>query len=288
MEIVESPFELRELCNRVRAAGKRVGFVPTMGALHRGHLALVHEAKRRADFVIVSVFVNPTQFGPTEDFSRYPRTFEADRRCCEEAGVAAIFAPSREAMYPSGEETRVTVGITDKPLCGVHRPGHFEGVATIVAKLFALVGPAVAVFGRKDYQQWRVLVRMTADLMLPVEVVGLATVRDADGLAISSRNRYLSESERVRALSFARGLSMAVVAFNGGERRAGALRRIVVAEVEPMAGSIDYVAVAEPEGLQPFEEDALVGGRALVAIAVKLGVTRLIDNVVLGEDPAPI
>ena len=167
MEIVETGAELRAVCDRARAAGKRVGFVPTMGALHDGHLALVAEAKRRAEFVVVSIFVNPTQFGPNEDFSRYPRTFEADRARCDEASVDAIFAPSATDMYPSGEETRVHVGRTAEHLCGAHRQGHFEGVCTIVAKLFALVGPSVAVFGKKDYQQYRVLARMATTVVTP-------------------------------------------------------------------------------------------------------------------------
>jgi pantoate--beta-alanine ligase len=288
MNIVETPAELRALCDRVRAGGARVGFVPTMGALHAGHLALVHEAKKHAEFVVVSIFVNPTQFGPNEDFSRYPRTFADDRARCEEAGVDAIFAPAADAIYAPGDETRVSVGVTAQHLCGAHRPGHFEGVCTVVAKLFGLVGPSVAVFGRKDYQQWRVLLRMTNDLMLPVQVMGLPTVREPDGLAMSSRNRYLSESERDRALSLARGLSRAVRAFEEGERRAEVLRREVLALVEPAADVVDYVAVADPDRVVPFEDGALVGERALVAIAVKIGATRLIDNVVLGEEPAPI
>ncbi len=285
MDVVETPTELRALCERARAAGKKVGFVPTMGALHEGHLALVHEARRRTEYVVVSIFVNPTQFGPHEDLARYPRTFAGDCARCEQAGVDAVFAPVAESMYPQGDETRVRVGDTARHLCGAHRPGHFEGVCTVVAKLFALVGPCVAVFGRKDYQQWRVLARMTADLLLPVEVVGVRTVRESDGLALSSRNRYLSVEDRRRALSLSRGLTRAAHAFAAGERRAGALKQAVMDEVLAAADSLDYVVVADPEKVQPFEDEAFVGDRALVAIALKLGTTRLIDNIVLGEEP---
>jgi len=256
-----------------------------MGALHRGHAALIEEARRRAGFVAVSVFVNPTQFGPNEDFARYPRTLDADVDKCKAAGASIVFAPAADAMYPSGEETRVHVGATADPLCGAHRPGHFEGVTTIVAKLFALTGPCVAVFGRKDYQQLKVLTRMAADLFLPVEVVGLRTVREPDGLALSSRNAYLSPADREAALSIPRGLTLAWQAFAKGERNAGVLRGLARASVAPVATSIDYVDVADPETLRVLADGDTTKDRALVAIALRIGTTRLIDNVVLGEDP---
>jgi pantoate--beta-alanine ligase len=259
-----------------------------MGALHAGHVALIEEARRRAAFVVASVFVNPTQFGPSEDFARYPRTLEADAEKCERAGVAAVFAPAAGAMYPPGEETRVHVGATAGPLCGAHRPGHFEGVTTVVAKLFALAGPCVAVFGRKDYQQLRVITRMTTDLFLPVELVGLRTVREPDGLALSSRNAYLSPAQRADALAIPRGLSAAVAAFARGERDAGALVSIPRASVARVATSIDYVDVADPESLRVFAAGERTGERALLALAIRMGATRLIDNVVLGEDRAPL
>ncbi|WP_437324490.1 pantoate--beta-alanine ligase [Sorangium sp. So ce381] len=183
------------------ARGVRVGLVTTMGTLHAGHIALVKEALRHAPFVAVTVFVNPTQFGPNEDFARYRRTLPADAEKCEAAGAAVVFAPDLDGMYPPDDDARVRVGPTAAPLCGPHRPGHFEGVATVVAKLFALTGPAVAVFGRKDYQQLRVISRMATDLFFPVEVIGLPTVRDPDGLALSSRNAYLSPQERATALA---------------------------------------------------------------------------------------
>lgn len=288
MDPLLEPEELRAACERARAAGARVAIVPTMGALHDGHMALCAEAKRRADFVVVSIFVNPTQFGPNEDFGRYPRTLEADRRRCEQAGVDVVFAPSRDAMYPPGDETRVRVERTARALCGEHRPGHFEGVCTVVAKLFNLAGRSTAVFGRKDYQQWRVICRMTRDLLLPVEVVGVSTVREADGLALSSRNAYLSAADRERALAIARGLSDAVRAYESGERRASALRAAVAAHVEPAADSVDYIELATAEDVQPFADDERIESSAVLAVAVRIGGTRLIDNVVFGEDSAPI
>lgn len=281
--VVKTPDELRTACDRARREGHRVGFVPTMGALHEGHLALVREAKKRASFVACSIFVNPTQFGPNEDFARYPRDLEGDVGKLEGAGADLVFSPEPDAMYPKGEQTRVRVaGLTDH-LCGPHRPGHFEGVTTIVTKLFAIVGPSVAVFGKKDYQQLAVIRRMTTDLFLPVEVIGYPIVREPDGLAMSSRNAYLTPEERARALSLSRGLREAAEAFASGERSAGALRRLASAPIEAAATSIDYVTVADPDALVPFADDARVGERALVAVACRIGKTRLIDNVVLGE-----
>lgn len=287
MQVWHHPHELRSACDDARARGRRVGLVPTMGALHAGHLGLVEAAKALAPFVVVTIFVNPTQFGPNEDLSRYPRTLDRDLGLCEAAGVAGVFAPSEGAMYAPGDETRVRVGRTAEALCGAHRPGHFEGVTTVVAKLFALTGPSVAVFGRKDYQQLQVIRRMTRDLFLPVDVVGVRTVREADGLALSSRNAYLSEQARRDALAIPRGLADAVELFARGERRAGALTAAVRARVEPVAASIDYVEAADPDSVIPHAPDAPVGDRALIALAVRLGGARLIDNVVLGEEPAP-
>ncbi len=232
--------------------------------------------------------MNPTQFCPNEDYARYPRTLDADRAKCEAAGADVVFAPEAQAMYPAGEETRVRVGATAGPLCGEHRPGHFEGVATVVTKLFALAGPCVAVFGRKDYQQLQVIKRLARDLFLPVEVAGLTTVREPDGLAMSSRNAYLSAEERHRALAIPRGLSAAWRAFAAGERSAGALASIVRGSVREVATSIDYVEVADADTLRVFGTEERTSDRALVALAIRLGKARLIDNVVLGEDAAPI
>jgi pantoate--beta-alanine ligase len=284
MDLWRDPVGFRQACDAARARGGRVGLVPTMGALHAGHLSLLAEARRRADFVVASVFVNPTQFGPAEDLARYPRTLDRDVAACAEAGAAGVFAPEAAAMYPPGEETRVRVGATAAPLCGAHRPGHFEGVTTVVAKLFALTGPCVAVFGRKDYQQLQVIRRMASDLFFPVEVVGARTVREPDGLAMSSRNAYLSPDARRAAGAIPRALAGACLAFAGGERRAGALAATVRARLEEVTTSIDYIDVADADTLRVLGPDEAAGARALLAVAIRLGGTRLIDNVVLGED----
>ncbi|MBX3206123.1 MAG: pantoate--beta-alanine ligase [Labilithrix sp.] len=283
--VLKGPSEVREACDAARARGLTVGFVPTMGALHAGHLALTREAKRRASFVVCSIFVNPTQFGPNEDLARYPRDLAGDVAKLE--GVDVVFAPEPEAMYVPGERTRVRVDELTAHLCGPHRPGHFEGVTTVVAKLFAIVGPSVAVFGKKDFQQLAVIRRMAKDLFFPVEVVGHPIVREPDGLAMSSRNAYLSPEERERALGLSRGLAAAARAFAGGERRAGALRAFARSAVEPVATSIDYVTVADPDAIAPLGDDETTPERVLVAVACRVGATRLIDNVVLGEDPPP-
>jgi len=280
--------EFRAACEAVRSGGRTLGLVPTMGALHEGHLALVAEAKRRADAVAVTIFVNPTQFGPNEDFSKYPRVLERDLELCRDAGVDIVFTPPSPEMYPEGERTRVRVEGLTEHLCGPFRPGHFEGVATIVTKLFVLTGKSTAVFGKKDYQQLQVVRRLARDLLLPIEVVGHPTLRDVDGLALSSRNQYLSPTERERALAVPRGLSAAFRAYAAGERRAGELRRLALGFVEPVSTRIDYVTVAGPDSLEPIAGDARVGERGLVALAVFVGTTRLIDNVVLGEDKDPL
>ncbi len=283
-----NPESFRRLCDDARRSGARVGFVPTMGALHDGHLALVREARERVGpngLVAVSIFVNPTQFGPNEDFSRYPRDLEGDAAKVASAGASLLFSPESSAMYPEGDATRVRVGGLTDVLCGPFRPGHFEGVATVVSKLFALVGQSVAVFGKKDYQQLAVLRRMTKDLFFPVEVVGYPIVREASGLAMSSRNAYLSADERERALGLSRGLRRAARAFAEGERRAGALLAPVREEVTRVADSIDYVDANHADSLVPYGPDDRVHERALVAIACRIGKTRLLDNVVLGEDP---
>lgn len=283
--IVHATAELRAVCRDARASGKRVAVVPTMGALHEGHLALVDEARRRADFVVVTIFVNPLQFGPNEDFARYPRTLADDVAHCDERGVDVVFAPERAAMYPDGFATRVLVHSVTDVLEGAHRPGHFDGVTTIVAKLFGLVGESVAVFGRKDYQQWKVISRMTRDLDLPVALVGHPTIREADGLALSSRNRYLDAGARARALGIVTGLRAAWTAFDGGERDPGALEQVARAVVASRFDRIDYLAVRHAETLAPLEGP--VQDRAVLVVAAHLGKTRLIDNVVLGEEAMP-
>ena len=258
-----------------------------MGALHRGHLHLVERAHERTKYVLVSIFVNPTQFGPSEDLARYPRDLEGDVAKCAEAGVDLVFAPEPGEMYPPGDVTRVRVGALAEPLCGAFRPGHFEGVATVVAKLFALASPCVAIFGRKDYQQLKIIERMACDLRFDVTVVGVRTVRDADGLALSSRNAYLSPEERTRARAVPRALAQAAAAYAAGERDAGVLEELARREVGPSMSSVDYVTVADPATLVPYAAGDRLGGPALLAIAARLGGTRLIDNMVLGEEPAP-
>ncbi len=288
LKVAATVEEYRSACDALRARGGALGLVPTMGALHRGHLALVTEAKRRAAHVAVTIFVNPTQFGPNEDFQKYPRPLEKDLELCREAGVDVAFTPSPSEMYPEGERTRIHVsGLTDA-LCGPFRPGHFDGVATIVAKLFAATGPSVAVFGRKDYQQLQVVRRLARDLLLPIEVVGFPTVREPDGLALSSRNAYLGPAERERALSIARGLARALALHAGGERSAGVLRRAAEEPVAAAATRVDYVSVADADELRPFGDGERVGERAVLAVAAFVGATRLIDNVVFGEDTIPL
>ena len=287
LELVHGVDEFRAACDAVRQQGS-LGLVPTMGALHRGHLALVEAAKKLTSAVAVTIFVNPTQFGPNEDFSRYPRTLERDVELCREAGARLVFAPSTEAMYPKGEKTRVHVAGLTEHLCGPRRPDHFDGVATIVSKLFAVAGPCTAVFGRKDYQQLKVIERMARDLLLPITVAGYPTVRDPDGLALSSRNIYLSPEERQRALAIPRALSAAVASFAAGERRVSELLGAAEREIAAVASRIDYVSLVDADELTPLSPEAPVPGRALLAVAAFFATTRLIDNVVLGEDRAPL
>lgn len=287
MKRVATVPDLRSAVASFREKGQRVAFVPTMGALHAGHLALVEQARRVAGKVVVSIFVNPKQFGPGEDFDRYPRDLEADAEKLREAGADLLFAPAVDVMYPPGFATTVHVAGVSEGMEGARRPGHFDGVATIVTKLFALTGPCTAVFGRKDYQQLKVIERLVRDLLLPVEIVGHPIVREPDGLARSSRNRYLSDAEHARALSLSAGLSDAVHAFERGERRVGVLRGMVRARMEPAVDSIDYVELADADTVKPHADEVTLGARALLAVAAKVGPARLIDNVVLGEDPAP-
>jgi pantoate--beta-alanine ligase len=286
-EVVRTTGALRRALENAGSRGQRVGLVPTMGGLHVGHLRLVEEAKRRSNYVALSIFVNPTQFGPNEDLARYPRDLQGDLEKCANSGVDLVFAPEVSEMYPPGDATRVRVPALADPLCGAFRPGHFEGVATVVAKLFALSSPCLAVFGKKDYQQLRIITKMAQDLLFSVEVVGVSTVRDADGLALSTRNAYLSSKARESARSIPRAMGKAWSAFASGERRAGVLRSLVLEEVTPPSTHIDYVSIADPETLAPIDDGVVLVGRALVALAVWFDKTRLIDNLVLGEDGSP-
>ncbi|MGD9782566.1 MAG: pantoate--beta-alanine ligase [Kiritimatiellia bacterium] len=280
MKIIESAAELQQLALALRAQGRRIGFVPTMGNLHEGHLSLVRIAKKNADAVVVSVFVNPAQFGPHEDFAAYPRTFAADRALCDKEGVDVLFHPSVSDMYPEGASVGVVETALSRTLCGAARPGHFDGVCTIVAKLFNVVLPHVAVFGEKDAQQLRVIRRMVRDLRFPVEIVSGPTVREPDGLARSSRNQYLSPDQRPQAVCLRRALDECERLFAAGERdpkKLGAAMRALVAKYP--AAKIDYLEVVDDETLQPLS--SLISAPALVALAVWVGKPRLIDNAVL-------
>jgi pantoate--beta-alanine ligase len=285
--LVTTVAEYRALCDELRQKGHRVGLVPTLGALHHAHQALMRAARGAADRVCVSIFVNPTQFGPNEDFNRYPRDLTGDIAACEAAGVDVVFAPSVSEIYPPGEATRVSVrGLTEN-YCGKSRPGHFDGVATVVAKLFAATGACSAVFGRKDYQQLQVVRRMAMDLLLPVTIVEHPTVRDADGLAASSRNRYLSPEERARALALPRALGAAAAAFEAGEREGQVLAERVQASLAGADIALEYAALVDSHDLSPLLAGPVSTGRAAVLLAARVGNTRLIDNLVLGLDVAP-
>ena len=286
--LIRSLGEYREACDAFRAAGQRVGLVPTLGALHAAHQALMRAARRRSDRVVVTIFVNPTQFAAGEDFDRYPRDLSGDLALCAAAGVDLVFAPERAEMYPPGEATRVSVsGLTDG-LCGPFRPGHFTGVATIVTKLFAATGACTAVFGRKDYQQLQVIQRLTRDLFLPVQIAEHPTERDPDGLATSSRNRYLSAAERVRALAVPRALTAVCELFAAGQRDAARLTEALSAQLAGAELTVEYAELAGAQDLQRILAGLLEPGEAGAFVAVRVGSTRLIDNVILGVDPAPL
>lgn len=271
--------EVRSAVAAARGAGKRVGFVPTMGALHAGHAALIRAARTRTDFVVVSVFVNPTQFGPAEDFARYPRTLDADRELCAAVGTDLIFVPTPDEMYPPAARTVIQVTGLQDVLDGARRPGHFQGVATVVAKLFHIVQPDVAVFGQKDAQQALIIRRMVADLNLPVAIHVHPTVRESDGLAMSSRNRYLDPTQRQNATCLNRALRTAEALVAAGERSPAGLEAALAGAIEPTPGArLDYARVLSADLLEPL---ATLDRPALAAVAVFFGATRLIDNVTL-------
>jgi pantoate--beta-alanine ligase len=285
--IIDTPAALRLQCARVRRSGLSLGMVPTMGALHAGHRSLIERARADCDRVVVSIFVNPTQFGPGEDLSRYPRPFEDDVDACAEAGVDIVFAPSPGDMYPEGFDTGVHVGgALGTTLEAMHRPGHFVGVATVVAKLLTAALPDRAYFGHKDAQQCAVVRRVVADLDVGTEIVVCPTVRDADGLALSSRNAYLGPEERRTALAIPRALAAAAAAWKAGERSASALRTIASEILAASPGlRPDYVAVVDPETFS----DPLDGCvRCEILIAARIGGTRLIDVLSPGLDDPPV
>ena len=277
MQVVQTIPELRAAVAQARAAGRTVGFVPTMGCLHAGHLALVARARQEATFTVVSIFVNPTQFGPNEDFSRYPRTFEADRDACATAGADLIFAPTPADFYAADASTWVEVEGISAGLCGEFRPGHFRGVATVVAMLFNAVQADVAVFGQKDLQQLAVIRRMVRDLHFPVRIVAHETVRESNGVAMSSRNRYLSPEDFQRATAIPAALAEARRLVAAGTTDAGQVRAAVTARLaaEP-ALRLQYVELVDRETMAPVAQ--IAPGRCALAIACHLGNTRLIDN----------
>jgi pantoate--beta-alanine ligase len=280
VEIVKAPADMRARSDAWRAAGKRIAFVPTMGYLHAGHVSLLDEGRRRGDVLVLSIFVNPTQFGPKEDLSRYPRDLEGDLAKAEHAGVDVAYVPDASAMYPSGYQTYVEVEELQKGLCGASRPGHFRGVATVVLKLFHAVQPHVALFGRKDYQQLQLLTRMARDLDLGVDVVGMPIVREPDGLALSSRNAYLSPDERLRALALSRALLAARESYEHGERDAARLVDCARATLHLTPGvRLDYLELRDAESLTSL--DGRVSRPAVMAVAAFVGATRLIDNQLL-------
>jgi pantoate--beta-alanine ligase len=268
----------------IRRAGKRIAFIPTMGFLHEGHMSLMREGRRRAQVVVASIFVNPTQFGANEDFGRYPRAFERDCELMCEVPVDLVFAPEPEAMYPQGAQTWVEATEVTKGLCGAHRPGHFRGVTTVVAKLFNIVKPHYAMFGEKDFQQLRAIQRMVKDLNFDLEIVPMPTVREADGLAMSSRNAYLSHDERQRALSLSAALEAAHREFASGARDPRALVRAAcgVLSATPQL-RIEYIEAVDSESLARVER---IERPVVVAIAAHVGKTRLIDNAVFAPAAA--
>lgn len=284
MQVLRSVNETRRAVAQARAAGRTIGLVPTMGALHDGHRSLMRAALIDGHWLVVSIFVNPTQFGPSEDLAKYPRDEAGDLETCRRAGVSAVFAPSVDEMYDPQAATRVRVERLTDHLCGPRRPGHFEGVATIVAKLLNIVTPDAAYFGQKDAQQLAVIRRMVADLQMSVRVVGCPTVREPDGLALSSRNAYLSPDERRRAARLSQALTQAKNWVAGGMTDAAQIRAAMLALLDEAAPTrIDYVELVDAGALQPVTR---VSGPTLIALAVWFGATRLIDNITV--DPGEI
>lgn len=283
MNIISSITEMQQTALSLKRAGKRIAFVPTMGFLHEGHASLLREGRTRGDILVLSIFVNPIQFGPNEDLERYPRNLEGDCAIARASGVDIVFTPTAAEMYPAGFQTSIRVRDLALPLCGASRPGHFDGVATVVTKLFNCVQPDVALFGNKDFQQLAIIRRMTLDMSLPVEIVGMPIVREADGLAMSSRNAYLSPEERKSALCLSRAIQVVRTRYGAGESRAetllSAARELILAE--PTA-SIDYLEFRDSGTLETV---STVSDTTLMALAVKIGTTRLIDNTLLGDEP---
>jgi len=282
MKVVKSIKEMQTYSESLRLLGKKIAFVPTMGYFHEGHLTLMREARKMADCVVVSIYVNPTQFGPKEDLSKYPRDFDRDLRMAESVNADVIFFPPDTEMYPANYQTYINVERVTQNLCGISRPTHFRGVTTICLKLFNIVKPHFAIFGKKDFQQYIAIKRMVTDLNLDLQIIGLPTVREADGLAMSSRNVYLKGNERSSALTLIGGLKLAQNLYTAGERKT----TVIIGTVEKLIKSadytnIDYIKICDTTNLEDVDE---IQSPAVIALAVKVGATRLIDNHVFGEE----
>lgn len=281
MKLIYDVQTMQQVMLQLKRDGRRIVFVPTMGFLHEGHASLLREGRTRGDILVLSIFVNPTQFGPNEDLDKYPRNLEGDCALAESCGTDYVFAPTASGMYPDGFQTTVSLGPLTEPLCGASRPGHFNGVAVVVTKLFGIVQPDLALFGKKDFQQLAIIRQMSSDLNLAVEIVGMPIVREPDGLAMSSRNSYLTPEQRCQALCLYRAILKVRELFAAGEtgveRLQAEARRIIAAVPEAV---IDYLELRDGDTLQPVEQ---AGGGTLLALAVKIGSTRLIDNSLLGD-----
>jgi pantoate--beta-alanine ligase len=281
MKIIQSLEQMKAFSDSLRLKGQKIAFVPTMGYFHDGHLSLMSYGRERGDCLVISIYVNPAQFGPGEDFERYPRDLERDKRLAEKVGVDIIFYPENNDMYPSHFQTFVNVERVTQNLCGLSRPGHFKGVTTVCAKLFNIVKPHITIFGKKDFQQLTVIKRMVQDLNMDMEVIGMPTVREHDGLAMSSRNVYLKEKERESALSLSRSLKLAKGMYDAGERNAS----IILAKVRTLIEGhphtrIDYAEICNTTTLEDIE---YLEGESVLALAVRVSSTRLIDNYVFGD-----
>ncbi|MGD0280623.1 MAG: pantoate--beta-alanine ligase [Smithella sp.] len=281
MKIIKSVKQMQSFSESLRMKGKKIAFVPTMGYFHEGHLSLMKEAKKMADCLVVSIYVNPTQFGPKEDFSKYPRDLDRDLKMAESVNVDVIFYPPDKEMYPANYQTYVDVEKVTQNLCGMSRPGHFRGVATVCNKLFNMVKPDIAIFGKKDFQQFVTIKRMVEDLNMDIQITGSPTVRESDGLAMSSRNKYLNKDERKSALTLYRAIKLAQKLYANGEKKSS----VVINETEKLIKrapytAIDYIKICDTKTLKDTDK---IKNQSVIALAVKVGKTRLIDNHVFGE-----
>ena len=280
MKVIETTVAMQKECEKLRLSGKTIALVPTMGFFHEGHLELMRVGKGLADILAISIFVNPIQFGPSEDFQSYPRDMEGDLASARDVGVDLVFAPSVEEMYPDAHQTKIAVERVTTHLCGLSRPGHFDGVTTVVAKLFNIAKPHLAIFGEKDYQQLTAVKRMVKDLDMDIQIIGVPTVREPDGLAMSSRNSYLNPEERESALCLKKSLDLAREMFSQGKKDVQKMREAVEKLIlsHPFT-EIDYINICDPMSLEDVDR---IEGEALLALAVKVGKARLIDNCLIG------